>query len=95
VKDLFSLGLNLGTGENNAIIVEGLWTRGPSDKAGIKVGEEIMACNERPFNGDTIFQLRQLISDEKVEEVRLVVKNQDTRREVFLRKEMLLSREPR
>jgi len=95
VKDLFSFGLNLGIGENNTIIVEGLWTGGPSGKAGIKVREEIMACNGRPFNGDTIFQLRQLISDEKVEEVRLVVKNQDTRREVLLRKEMLLSREPR
>ena len=95
VKNLFSFALNLGIGGNNAIIVEGLWTGGPSGKAGIKVGEEITACNGRPFNGDTIFQLRQLISDEKMEEVRLVVKNQDTRREVLLRKEMLLSREPR
>ena len=92
VKDLFSFGLNLGKGENDAVIVDGLWTGGPSDKAGIKVGEEIIACNGRPVNGDTILQLRHLISDEKVEEVRLVFKNEDTRREVLLRKEMLLSR---
>ena len=91
VKELFSFGLNLAKGENGAIIVDGLWTGGPSDKAGIKVGEEIVACNGRPFNGDTIFQLRHLISDEKVEEVRLVLKNGDTRREVLLRKEKLLS----
>lgn len=95
VKDLFSFGLNLGTGENNTIIVNGLWTGGPSDKAGIKIGEEIMACNGRPFNGDAIFQLRQLLSDENVEKVELVVKNEDTRREVLLRKEMILSRQLR
>jgi S1-C subfamily serine protease len=95
VKDLFTLGLNLGKGQNNAIVVAGLWTGGPSDKAGIKVGEEIVACNGRPFDGDTIFQLRQLISDEKVEEVHLVVNNEDTRREVLVRKGLLLSREHR
>jgi predicted aspartyl protease len=92
VKDLFSFGLNLGKGENDAIIVDGLWAGGPSDKAGIEVGEEIIACNGRPFNGDTIFQLRHLVSDEKVEEVKLVVKKDTVRREVLLRKETLLSR---
>lgn len=94
-KDLFSFGLNLGKGENNAIIVDGLWAGGPSDKAGIKVGEEIIACNGRPFNGDTIFQLRQLISNDKVEDVKLLVKNEETQREVLLRKEHLLSRDRR
>lgn len=92
VKDLFSFGLNLAKGDNNAIIVDGLWTGGPSDRAGIKVGEEIIACNGKPFNGDAIFQLRRLISDEKVTEVRLVLKNEGARREVLLRKETLLSR---
>jgi hypothetical protein len=95
VKDLFSFGLNLGKGENNTIIVDGLWAGGPSDKAGIKVGEEIIACNGRPFNGDTIFQLRQLVSDETEEGVNLVVKNDKARREVLLHKEKLLSRERR
>jgi hypothetical protein len=95
VKDLFSIGLNLGKGENNAIIVDGLWAGGPSDKAGIKVGEKIIACNGRSFGGDTIFQLRQLISDETVEEVKLIFKNKETQREVLLHKEHLLSREHR
>lgn len=95
VKDQFSLGLNLGKGENNAIIVDGLWAGGPSDRAGIKVGEEIIACNARLFKGETIFQLRQLISDETVEEVKLLVKNEGTQREVRLHKEHLLSRERR
>ena len=95
VKDLFSFGLNLGKGEDNAIIVDGLWAGGPSDKAGIKVGEEIIAVNGRPFNGDTIFQLRQLISDDKVEDVTLLVNNEGTHREVLLHKGHLLSRDRR
>lgn len=95
VKDLFSIGLNLGKGENNAIIVDGLWAGGPSDKAGIKVGEEIIACNGRPFNADTIFKLRQLISDKTVKEVKLIVKSEGAQREVLLHKEQLLSKERR
>jgi predicted metalloprotease with PDZ domain len=95
VKDLFSFGLNLGKGEDNTIIVDGLWAGGPSDDAGIKVGEKIIACSGRPFNGDTIFQLRQLISDESVEDAKVLVKNQDTQREVLLRKELLLSKKRR
>jgi Aspartyl protease len=95
VKDLFSIGLNLGKGENSAIIVDGLWAGGPSDRAGIKVGEEITACNGRPFNADTIFPLRQLISDETVKDMELMVKNEGAQREVLLRKEHFLSRERR
>ena len=95
VKDLFSIGLNLGKGENNAIIVDGLWAGGPSDKAGIKIGEEIVAGNGRPFNGDTISQLRRLISDEAVIEVKLMVKNEGAQREVLLHKEHLMGRERR
>lgn len=95
VKDLFSFGLNLGKGEGNAIIVDGLWAGGPSDNAGIKVGEEIIACDGRPFNGDTIFPLRQLLNDQAVEEVRLSVKSEGARREVLLRKGHLLGRDRR
>ncbi len=93
VKDLFSFGLNLGIGENNTVVVDGLWTGGPSDKAGIKVGDEIVACNGKDFNGDAIFELRQLIDDENVKEAALVVKNEKGQREVILHKEMLLDSE--
>jgi hypothetical protein len=93
VKDLFSFGVNLSTGENNTIIVDGLWTGGPADKAGIDAGDEIVVCNGKPFNGDAIFELRQLIRDENVKEVKLVVKDKEGSRKVILHKEMLLDRE--
>jgi predicted aspartyl protease len=93
VKDLFSFGVNLSTGENNTIVVDGLWTGGPAEKAGIDVGDEIVAYNGTPFNGDAIFELRQHIRDENVKEVKLVVKDEEGQREVILHKEMLLDRE--
>ena len=93
VKDLFSFGVNLSTGENNTIVVDGLCTGGPAEKAGIDVGDEIVACNGTPFSGDAIFELRQRIRDENVKEVTLVVKDVEGQREVILHKEMLLGRE--
>jgi len=93
VKDMFSFGMNLSKGENKTIVVDGLWTGGPADKAGIRVGDEIVACNGKNFNGDAIFELRQLIGDENVKEAALVVKNEEGQREVILHKEMLLDSE--
>ena len=92
VKDMFSFGVNLSTGQNNSIVVYGLWTGGPADKARVDVGDEIVACNGMPFSGDAIFELRQLIRDENVKEIKLVVKDEEGQREVVLHKEMILKR---
>ena len=92
VKDMFSFGVNLSTGQNNSIVVDGLWTGGPADKVGIDVGDEIVVCNGMPFSGDAIFELRQLIRDENVKEIKLVVKDEEGQREVVLHKEMILKR---
>jgi hypothetical protein len=90
-KDLFSFGLNLGKGENNAIVVEGLWAGGPADEAGVKVGDAVISCDGKVFSGDAIFQLRRLINDDAVKEIDLTVTNEGTQRDVRLRKDMLLS----
>ena len=90
IENEFSFGLNLIKGENNTIVVDGLWAGGPADKAGIKVGDEIIECNSIPLNGDDIFKARQLIKNEDVKEIILVVKDKEGRREVSLHKEMLL-----
>ena len=90
LKNEFSFGINLARGENNTIVVEGLWTGGPADKAGIKVGDEIVECNSTPLKGDDIFETRQLIKKEGVKEIILVVKNKEGQHEVSLHKEMLL-----
>ena len=90
IKNEFSFCVNLIRGENNTIVVDGLWTGGPADKADIKVGDEIVECNSTPLNGDDIFKARQLIKNEDVKEIKLVVKDKEGQREVSLRKEMLL-----
>jgi len=90
VDNLFSFGINLGRGENNTIVVEGLWTGGPADRAGIQVGDEIVGCSSMPVSSDDIFKLRQLLTDENLKDVKLVVKNKERQREVSLHKKMLL-----
>lgn len=90
IKNELSFGVNLIRGENNTIVVDGLWTGGPADKAGIKVGDEIVECNSTALNGDDIFKARQLIRNEDVKEIMLVVKDKEGQREVSLQKEMLL-----
>jgi predicted aspartyl protease len=89
VKNIFSFGMNLSKGKDNTVVVEGLWTGGPADKAGIKVGDEIVECNSAPLNADDIFKIRQLIKNEDMKEIRVVFKNQEGQREVRLQKEML------
>jgi hypothetical protein len=90
VDNLFSFGINLGRGENNTIVVEGLWTGGPADRAGIRVGDEIVGCSSMPVSSGDIFKLRQLLTDENLKDVKLVVKNKERQREVSLHKKMLL-----
>jgi predicted aspartyl protease len=90
IKNKFSFGINLIRGDKNTIVVDGLWTGGPADKAGIKVGDEIVHCNSTPLHGDDIFKVRQLIKNEDVKEIILVVMDKEGQREVSLHKEMLL-----
>lgn len=92
VDNFFSFGINLGRGENNTIVVEGLWTGGPADRAGIRVGDEIVGCSSMPVSSDDIFELRQLLKDENLKEVNLAVKDKEGQHGVNLRKEMLLDR---
>jgi predicted aspartyl protease len=90
VENMFSFGMSLSKGANNSIVVEGLWTGRPADKAGIEVGDEIVKCNSTDLTGDEIFELRQILEKESAKEVKLVVKNKKGQREISLQKEMLL-----
>jgi predicted aspartyl protease len=90
VKNMFSFGLNLSKGANNTIVVQGLWTGSPADRAGIKVGDEIVECNSKVLTGDDIFELRQLLEKKSVKRVKFIVKGEKGKRETILQKEMLL-----
>lgn len=93
IKNSFSFGINLIKGEKNTIVVDGLWTGGPADEAGINVGDEIVACNSTPINGDDISKLRQLVKNENIKDVKFVVKDKEGQHEVSLKKRMLLDRD--
>jgi len=90
VENIFSFGINVAVGVNNTIVVEGLWTGGPADSAGIEIGDEILACNTAPLNGDDIFEIRQLLEKESTTGVTLVVKGKKGHREINLQKKMLI-----
>jgi predicted aspartyl protease len=91
VDNLFSFGINLARGEDNTIVVEGLWTGGPADRAGIQVGDEIVECNSMTVSSDDIFKLRQLLTNENLKDIKLIVKDKEGQHEVSLHKEMLLN----
>lgn len=95
VKDMSSFGMNLSKGDGNMVIVDGLWTGGPADKAGISVGDEIVACNGTPYMADDIYDLRQLLNDEGLKEIKLAVRNKEGHREVVLHKEIILGKKDR
>lgn len=90
VENAFSFGMNLGRGESNTIVVKGLWTGGPADRAGIQVGDEIVACNSTPLEDNDIYELRQFLEKRSTKDIKLVVKDKDGQHEINLQKEMLL-----
>ncbi|MBN1273351.1 MAG: aspartyl protease family protein [Candidatus Aminicenantes bacterium] len=90
VTNKYSFGLSLAKGDNNTVVVEGLWTGGPADEAGIEIGDEVFACNSKPIDGENISELRRLIQNEKIDTIKLTVQNSKGRREVTLRKKTLL-----
>ena len=90
VENMFSFGVNLSKGATNTIVVQGLWTGSPADRAGIRVGDEIVECNSKVLTGDDIFELRQLLEKKSVKNVKFIVKGEKGKRETSLQKEMLL-----
>ena len=90
IENMLSFGMNIGAGANNTIVVEGLWTGGPADRAGIAVGDEIVECNSTAFTGDDVFELRQLLEKDSIKVIKLVVNSKKVRHEIRLQKAMLL-----
>jgi DUF971 family protein len=73
VENVHSFGMNLCKDENGKIVIEGLWTGGPADRAGIEVGDEIIEYDSKALTGDDIFELRETLEKESVKEIRLVI----------------------
>lgn len=90
VENVHSFGMNLCKDENNKIVVEGLWTGGPADRAGIEVGDEIIEYDSKALTGDDIFELRQILKKESTKEIVLVINKNEDQHEIRLKKGMLL-----
>lgn len=91
VENIHSFGMNLCKDENNIIVVEGLWTGGPADRAGIEVGDEIIEYDSKALSGGDIFELRQFLEKENTKEIKLVINKKEDQHEIRLQKGMLLS----
>lgn len=76
----------------NGISVQGVWTGSPADEAGIRVRDEIVKVNGKPVTSDNLFELTQILADDKVKNIRLTLKNGQGLRTVHLQKKNLLPR---
>ena len=85
----FSSGLNPVKNETNEIIVRGIWTDSPADKAGICVGDTILKFNSKSATGDNLSDLRHLLQDNNVMWIDLEIKNSKGQRKIKLEKVML------
>jgi hypothetical protein len=90
VENVQSFGMNLCRDENNKIVIEGLWTGGPADRAGIEVGDEIVEYDSKALTGDDIFELRQFLEKESTIEIKFAINKKEGQHEIRLQKEMLL-----
>ena len=85
----FSSGLNPVKNETNEIIVRGIWTDSPADKAGICVGDTILKFNSKSATGDNLSDLRHLLQDNNVKWIDLEIRNGKEQRKIKLEKVML------
>lgn len=85
----FSSGLNPIKNETNEIIVRGIWTDSPADKAGICVGDTIIKYNSKSATGDNLSDLRHLLQDNNVKWIDLEIRDSKGQRKIKLEKVML------
>lgn len=85
----FSSGLNPIKNETNEIIVRGIWTDSPADKAGICVGDTILKFNSKGATGDNLSDLRHLLQDNNVKWIDLEIRDSKGQRKIKLEKVML------
>jgi predicted aspartyl protease len=86
----YSIGLYPHLEENGKIVIHGVWTASPADKAGIAPGDEIVGLNGHPLPSANFSQLPALLSNDAIKEVSLEIKNAQGRQVFNLNKEKLL-----
>lgn len=87
---LFSTGLKLAENDLQEVVVRGIWEQSPADRAGIMVGDCVLEFNSIKLTPETLGQLWLLLSDEKIKQVDLLLKNMTGQRKVTLKKDNLI-----
>jgi C-terminal processing protease CtpA/Prc len=86
----YSIGLYPHLNDDGKIVVSGIWTASPADKAGIGPGDEIVALNGNPLASADLFELIAQLMNGDIKEVNLEIQNSQGRRVFHLKKEKLL-----
>ena len=86
----YSIGLYPHLNDDGKIVVSGIWTASPADKAGIGPGDEIVALNGNPLASADLFELIAQLMNGGIKEVNLEIQNSQGRRVFHLKKEKLL-----
>lgn len=86
----YSIGLYPHLDDNGKIVVRGIWTASPADKAGIAPGDEIVALNGTPLFSANLLELLTRLNDNGIKEISLEIKNAQGQRVFNLKKDKLL-----
>ncbi|UCE19590.1 MAG: aspartyl protease family protein [Gemmatimonadota bacterium] len=88
--NVYSTGLAVKKGEDDRIVVRGLWAGSPADRANIRVGDEILEINSQDTEDFSMEEIHEMLRDDGIHKIELVVKSEGTERDVILEKDMLL-----
>ncbi len=86
--NIFSIGIKLKQ-EENIVTIKGLWEGSPADKAGLQVGDKVLKVNSVEAGNSSISDIRDILTDQSIENVELLIENEDSVRSLNIKKEFL------
>ena len=87
--NLFSTGLELIKDKNDKTVVRGFWNGSPSDKGGIQLNDEVLEINSEIAKDLSLREINYILNNDKIENIKLLIKNSEGEGIVILRKELL------
>lgn len=90
-SNVYSSGLKLTRNESGQTIVKGFWEGSPAHRSGLQIGDAILEVNFRDAAEVSIWGIRQLLEDRKIEVIDLTIESSRGNETISLSKENLLS----
>lgn len=75
--------------QGHKYIIKGVWENSPADKAGIRVGDEIIQLNEHDITRSSIMAVESILGNDEIKDIRIVIKRQEADQVFLLIKESL------